>query len=487
MKKSRFILVFTLIFLSFVFNANSSALDSVSTLSSSGEIHVYNAKMTKEEKKKAKIEEEARKKAEKEKAALEKLEKKEKAAKEKSNKSLKNKSEKEKPAAEKKSGKEKQTEKPVEEKKNFTGWEEQSTKNIDVTFGLIRIKARPKKGTFNILAVNEDNKSIPVLSASNEYITTSFYLKAGKRIIKLNEDPTVKTAARKTSDGVELAYNADNLAVVFVKFTCFSALENSDIDSIKISASVINTSNKKNDFELKAVFDTVLGETDRHHFYTSSKVPVKNEVAIRQFTSDSWFVSKNDNVSMQFIFCGSEATKPVLVAVANYSTLDTSRWEPDLTVLRSFDTVLSYNNSAVEAQWPKHKLSTDESFEEVFYLSFATGDNHLNGQYIAGDDSFEEDEEIVVKKPAPKPSSGKNSKHQDKTSGSNVNNSSDSKDDTPVLPKDSNSFDNVTNDYIQRLLAQIEALEDSGENVNRDEIIRLNAELDAVLEILRKK
>lgn len=480
MKKSRFVLVYILIFFTLVFNADASELNSIGRISSSFETYVYNAKMTKEEKEKAKIEEKARKKAEKEKAALEKLEKKEKAAKEKAQKAAADKSKKnEKPAADTKAKKEKQP----EEKKNFTGWEEQSTKNIDVTYGLIRIKVRPKKGTFNLLVVNEDNKSIPVLSQANEYITTSFYLKAGKRIIKLNEDPTVKTAARKTSDGVELAYNADNIAVVFIKFSCFSALDNSDIDSIKVTASVINTSNKKNDFELKAVFDTVLGETDRHHFYTASKVPVKNEIALHQFTPDSWFVSKNDNVSMQFLFCGSEATKPVLVAVANYSTLDTSRWEPDLTVLRSFDTVLSYNNSAVEAQWIKHKLSTDESFDEIFYLSFATGDNPLTGQYIVEQDIPED----FVNKPAPKTSSGKTAKPSDKNTKTNEKPSSEIKEDIPVLPKDSNSFDRVTNEYIQRLLAQIEALEDSGDNVNRDEIIRLNAELDAVLEILRKK
>ena len=43
---------------------------------------------------------------------------------------------------------------------------------------------------------------------------------------------------------------------------------------------ILSLAKKKTDFALKLVFDTVLGETDRHHFYDSLNQPVKGEVIL---------------------------------------------------------------------------------------------------------------------------------------------------------------------------------------------------------------
>ena len=43
----------------------------------------------------------------------------------------------------------------------------------------------------------------------------------------------------------------------------------------------------------------------------------------------------------------------------------------------------------------------------------------------------------------------------------------------------------LTPEYIQKLLDKILALEENDANLNREELLKLNAELDAILESLR--
>ena len=91
-----------------------------------------------------------------------------------------------------------------ESKKNYTGWISSSIRPITNTVGNIRLNVRPKKGTFSIAVINANEKAIPVLATVNEYTTTSFYLKAGKKILKLCDDSNVVSAARKTAKGVSI-------------------------------------------------------------------------------------------------------------------------------------------------------------------------------------------------------------------------------------------------------------------------------------------
>ena len=380
-------------------------------------------------------------------------------------------------------------------------WVKKQNKNVDQSIGSIRLRARKNIGTFNISIVDDMGKTIPCLSTSNEYITTSFYLKSGRRIIKLNEDSCVDSATRKLDNGMQVLYSIDELADVYITFECICP--NPDykgFDSVKITAHVVNKGTKRADFQLKAIFDTVLGETDRHHFYDSNGQPVKNEVAYKKITENDWFVSKNTNASMQFIFAGSEATVPEMVALANYATLDTKYWEPDMLSYRAFDTVLSYNNSAIGAIWKSKKLDPDNGFDNIFYICTAYGKDEPQGKYLlknkgnASKPDTEEDDDDKVKQDSQKPG--------DKAAEKPVEKPAEEKPQSGVKPGDNDDSqvakpsETVTDkpaekteyskEYIQKLLDRIAALEDDGENVDNEELIRLNMELDQILKSYRK-
>ena len=151
---------------------------------------------------------------------------------------------------------------------------------------------------------------------------------------------------------------------------------------------------------------------------------------------------------------------------------------------------MSYNNSAVGITWPRHRLGPDEQFTEVFYLSTALGEREPSGAaFILGIEpekpettDKKETTEVVQTEPeqtvevkAEEPQK-EEVKQEEQTS--NI---------PPYVPFDVKTItaQQLSPEYIQKLLNRIAALEESDESLDREELILLNAELDAILEALR--
>ena len=380
---------------------------------------------------------------------------------------------------------------PVEEQvvekenNNFIGWIGVKGKDVSFSAGNVKVYGKTKLGTFNIYIVNSQNKEIPVLSVFNEFSSSGFYLKQGKKIYNLNADSKVAIYTLKTDSGIKFAYSIPNVADVIISFDCMKSSPKNDFDMVKVSANVKNASSKIDDFALKCVLDTVFGENKTYHFYTSNGVGIKNEALYRTMKNEKWFVSKNDENSFQVLLNGADITEPEVVFLANKRTLETTVWEPSISYQKSFDNVLAYNDSAIEIIWKSKSLMQEESFNEVFYFAVATDGKRVRGyDYIFAKDKklpfrdlepvvkeveinvvvepevFVEPEVVVEKEEKVIP---------------NV------KFDVSTLSKEK-----FTQEYIQSLIERISELEDDGANTNRNEILMLNAELDAILEVLRQ-
>ena len=392
---------------------------------------------------------------------------------------------------EKKKAKKKSAKQIQREKNNFSGWVEPRGRSIEEVYGSIKLRIRNRIGSFNVSMFDEESKkTVSALSTSDEYTTSGFYLKVGKKIVELNSDSGVRKSAWKTDTGAAIGYRIENLADVIVYFDVFASSEDYDMDSLKVTVKVTNMSKKKEYYAVKLLLDTILGETDRHHFYDSNNNPVKNEVAFREFDENKWFVSKNSSGSLQVIFDGGECTKPELVALANYSTLDTRNWEPDLLTYRAFDTVLSYNNSAIGITWPRHRLGADEQFTEVFYLSTAFGERKPSGAaYVLGIEPEQTAQPVEVVQAEPNPQKEEKVEQEKEKTPVNVEEKKEEPVSTlpPYVPFDVKTLtrQQLSPEYIQALLERIEALEESDESIDKEELVLLNAELDTILEALR--
>lgn len=384
---------------------------------------------------------------------------------------------------------------------NFVGWIKTTRRNITEKFGIVQLKIKAKTGSYSLAVLNEKDKPVNVLTSANEFVTNAFYLKNSKKVYNLVTDSTVAKNTKRTKNGAYVIYEIPSVAQIMVDFATFASEEKKDVDMIKVTATIKNLSTRNDEFSLKAVLDTVLGESDQHHFYTWENVSVKNEVLYRTLQNQKWFVSKNGNAAMQFFFTGADATTPELVALANYSTLEKPNWEPDMLSYRAFDTVLSYNDSAVCAIWKSVKLAPSETSPKfVFYLALAADGKSPSGEKYVYSKEFAQAPaeekaaaaleaegkplEVITSNPSP-------------VTGSLTENVKENPDETiagdaaPVIPNVDFYIKNMTKDhltpeYIQSLIDRISALEEDSPSLNRQELLQLNAELDAILTYLRQ-
>lgn len=369
-------------------------------------------------------------------------------------------------------------------KKDKNDWVESSSKDVSLKNGIIRIKVKPKHGTYNIAVSNKDDKYVPVLSTANEYTTTSISLRVNHKKYRLMASSNVKCSVSKNDKGLTINYYIDQVADVKLIMDFVQSLPNHDIDMLKCTIRVKNTGKKMSEFTVKQILDTILGEKTDVHFYSWENIPIQNEVLYRSLKDQKWFTSKNDSAAMQLLFNGGDTSAPDIFALANYSTFDTSSWEPDMISFRSFDTVLSYNNSVVGAIWPAVKLLPNESADFVYYLAFAadgaspSGDKYvysLPSEQVQNEASesistVEEKPEVVEVK-VDNPVNGDYTPKATETVEFTVKKLSSEK---------------YSPEYIQLLLERIAELEKNSASVNREELLRLNQELDEILEALRE-
>ncbi len=389
--------------------------------------------------------------------------------------------------------------------KDFTGWIKASKKNVSEKYGKIQIKIKAGIGSYTLNALNETEKPVPVLSKANEYVTNAFYLKTSKKVYNLVTDSIVRSAARKTTDGAMIMYEIPSVAQLAVNFSCFSSVKDKETDMIKVTATIKNIGERNDEFSFKSMLDTVLGEAAPYHFYTYENVPIKNESLYRTLQNQKWFVSKNVNAEMQLFFTGADCTTPDLVALANYTTLDKNTWEPDMLSYRVFDTVLSYNNSAICVIWKPIKLAPGETGKIVFYMALSgTGAPATGEKYIYSKEFEEAPVETKLELKTPEREVEVITPYDDASSANpsngpvSVKEISDSQNYIPAEPEKTEVIptvdfyiknmtkDHLTQEYIQSLLDRIAALEEDSPTINSKEILQLNAELDAILTYLRQ-
>ncbi len=388
-------------------------------------------------------------------------------------------------------------------KRNYIGWVDASTKDVSFNQGIIQLKVKPNLGSYNISVLNEKERAVSLLATGNEFTSSSLYLKTAKKTYKLLADTTIKTAVTKKEKGVIITYVIPDVAEINLDLDCLKSSAERDYDILKTTISATNKGKKTTDFTFKQILDTILGETGSFHFYDYENIPVKTEIMYRGLKKhkQKWFVSKNNSACMQMFFTGGDATEPELFALANFSTLDKKTWEPDMNSVRTFDTVLSYNNSAVGVIWPTVKLAPEASSKIVYYFAFATDGAETKGQYFVygipeekkPEPEVEKFEKKIQKTPEPEvqPPAPVQVQAQPQVQTQLLppvqdNGYSPKNPPDVTFNVDSLSKEKYTQEYIQSLLTRISELEKDSASVNREELLQLNKELDEILSALKE-
>jgi hypothetical protein len=336
--------------------------------------------------------------------------------------------------------------------------------------GKIKLILKGGLGSYQLYAVNKDGAAAPVFVDYDEFMSTYFILRAGRTEYKLNESNGVESAAEKTDTGGRLLYKISRAADVSVEFMFMKSDPDKDDDMLRVKITVTSRESRTDSFALKGVFDTVLGERTGIHFSTSQTKSVNAEVQYRTMKNERWIISQGPEYGVQLLLDGGDITPPSVVTLGNKDIISLPLWEPVATTTRSFDNVMSYNNSAVLVNWEKVEIKPLQSSSVIFYIAVsADGETPAGSAYLAS----------LAGSNAQPPVSGLGSPLPPQTAPAGKP--------KPEVPFDVITEEKLDPEYIRALISRINALEDDDKSVNRDELLHLNAELDAILDKLRQQ
>ena len=253
-------------------------------------------------------------------------------------------------------------------------------KTVENTVGAVKYLMKGTVGSFQLYALGDNGSQIPLFAGYDEFTSSFTSLLAGKKEYRLTDNIGIVIGARKSEKGAQLVYIVPDVARVHLKFEQVPHGKEVTSEIIRVTASVCNKGRAAQTFSLKSVLDTVLGEQFGPHFYTNDEIAVNNERQYRNFSRFKWVCSKNSRAGIQFIFSGADIVPPEVVSLSNKDLLALRDWVPVITVSRSFDSVLSYQNSALCINWPSKKVAPEETFSYSYYMAVSVNGNAPDGE-----------------------------------------------------------------------------------------------------------
>ena len=335
----------------------------------------------------------------------------------------------------------------------------------DIVFesGNIKIISHEYSGSVSLYAKSKKSgKYVSLIDNSNYSVSSGFYLQIDEVSRKLERTYDIDVATEIVEDGVLISYQVKNKALVDVLFTPFASTNSKQNDCIKVEISVTNLSDYDEDFALKAVFDTLLGEASKKHFYTATQNPITSEQFIESIKKQKYVASSNGYNSVGFLFSGANISEPESVILGNRDVLLQKAWNPQIVSGRSFDSISSMNNSALAVLWRSFELSSLNKSSIVFYISTSTDkkafplEKSFPNDVLAFDVVQEEDSVTYTDSYGMNYTVGVHKSEQ------------------------------LDPEYIADLLNRIHNLEINADGSNRDEIKKLNAELDAIMQKIQR-
>lgn len=389
----------------------------------------------------------------------------------------------------------------------------QPAKKVSVSKGIVRMDIFTEQGTFGLYAVTPDGPEKPVLASRSVFSSSGFFLRAGS-VFQLNKAGGIPSVCRVGDGKAEIDYSLRKgrlQADVKVSLSIENTSPEKEADMVKVTVETVNTGSKRQTFALRGILDTVLGEQAYTDFSTAQIRRIDSELKFESMLADKWILSKNAVNGMQVLLAGRGITSPKSVILANRDIITAGDWDGFYyREGRAYTSILSYQNSAIDLVWDDFVLSPGQKTAITFYIVLS-----IEGTEPAGLQFLNSLAEPVllktVEEPVLLPVQSQPSENAEVSEVKEVSEESE------VLAEDSESAESAEPEvsdsgktenkkveevpfdvstvkkeqldpaYVQSLLDRINALEESDNSIDQANLLKLNAELDAIINAIRNQ
>lgn len=340
---------------------------------------------------------------------------------------------------------------------------------------------------------------VPVIDTL-DYANSSYIgIAVDKRFYNVHNTSGITYSYSNDGDTLTVNYQIKKQILLSVEYT----ISSKNILSIKYH--VKNIDSDAHSVMLKSVFDTIFEEFNGGFYSTESKKKIKSEYIISDFDRHQYIESSNKVVSIRFLLDENFSKYAYKAVVAAKPYFESDIFEGRFVEGRGFNTVLSYNNSAIGFFFKTLKLNAGEEKTFVqrilfFKTEFAFPDDldeePEQNVFVDGESDSENETQSAVTKFVPvdnaadyKP--GVPSAVEEDDEEETVDVKTEVK--TPVSvskPEQDNAVTEARRNALKKeassLIDRIEKLDDDGANTDQAEVMRLQAQLDQVLRQLKE-
>lgn len=333
------------------------------------------------------------------------------------------------------------------------------------------------------LYIAKNKKSLlPVFSMNGNMETTEYTLFVDSKPYRLNRLKNVEKKFFTDTNTLGVSFEQQNLFRVIIVYQIQKKHEKQSYDTVNVSWSVENLSGSAHSFSLKYAMDTNISEGRDFQFVCASGKKIKTETVITDFRKDSWVISSDGANALQLIFSGRGITSPDRLVFANRNiimeSLDSTVFVPG----RSFNSLVSYNDSAVGIFFRKADVDSGKTMKGSFAMAFSTNDFQMAGfQFSYSEDNYTGVQAEITDVPS---GNFEGSEEAVKAIRDNIEGVSAVKmEEVPEAEIEAK----YSQEHIKELLDYIDQLETEGSSINSSEIEQLEAEVDEILEYLRNR
>ncbi|HZK19264.1 MAG TPA: hypothetical protein VFC68_00920 [Treponemataceae bacterium] len=211
----------------------------------------------------------------------------------------------------------------------------------------------------------------PLLDTSRYTSNTAYYVLLDSGVFKLARSASMQIDASVNAkeNTVRVDFTLKKIAKITVLMHVFSSKPDVPADSIHVELIMKNLKDTESFMAIKAVYDTYLGEGFKYHFSTANKDAIDSEIVFEDMSTEKWICSQNATASIRFLLHGDTITSPRSATLANKDVFLTNTWQPPAKIGRRFNSLFSYNNSALSIIWKPVYVASEKTAVLGYYIT----------------------------------------------------------------------------------------------------------------------
>jgi hypothetical protein len=239
--------------------------------------------------------------------------------------------------------------------------------------GNIRLILNDQTGTFSLYYLSDPEKTRyePLLNAEDprsSYFSVSF----NGNVHRLGLSPEFTTTIEQLNGYPALVFESDSLTITNI-FTPIKTVSAQNVNGIKLTVTIMNTSYCHAMVGLRLLLDTHLGEDRRRIPFLTNNRLVRGETLLDKANGEKFWITRGRNTSLMGSIVNpfdANDKEPDVVHIANWKRLDEVPWDLGIVEGRSFNYFPYWGGDSAVCYYYEPALL--ESGSSVTYTIFLT-------------------------------------------------------------------------------------------------------------------